>query len=379
MVYDSSILDLDRDMPMPLTAKLITDHDQWNDAAVQFADAHILQSWEWGEFKHVTTGWKPLRLAYSEGDTLRALISIGVRQAGPLKIMYAPRGPLLADDSPELADAVLGELETLARRERAVTLKIDPDIAVSTGTPGEDAADAPHGLAWRDRLIRRGWRYSREQIQFRNTIEIDLTPAEDALLMAMSQNTRRKVRVAERSGVTIRAATDADLPMLVRLYQETGQRDGFLTRPQAYYERAWGDFFAAGLGHALIAEVEDEPVAHVVLYRFGRTSWYFYGASRDVHRDKMPNYLLQWSAIRWAKAQGCTRYDLWGAPDVFNDSDRMWGVYQFKRGFRGTVRQGIGAYDFAPSTLLYTAFSEILPRARGLIRRLRHGRAAAAE
>ncbi|NOG51671.1 MAG: peptidoglycan bridge formation glycyltransferase FemA/FemB family protein [Chloroflexi bacterium] len=82
---------------------------------------------------------------------------------------------------------------------------------------------------WRggDALLRRGWRYSREQIQFRNTIVIDLTPPEDTLLMAMSQNTRRKVRVAERSGVSIRPAVSADLPMLVRLYQETGQRDGF--------------------------------------------------------------------------------------------------------------------------------------------------------
>ncbi|NOG51672.1 MAG: peptidoglycan bridge formation glycyltransferase FemA/FemB family protein [Chloroflexi bacterium] len=100
-------------------------------------------------------------------------------------------------------------------------------------------------------------------------------------------------------------------------------------------------------------------MAHVVLYRFGSTCWYFYGASRDIHRDKMPNYLLQWSAMRWAKAQGCTRYDLWGAPEIFDESDRMWGVYQFKRGFRGTVRQGIGAYDFAPNALLYTAFSEL--------------------
>ncbi|HRF41316.1 MAG TPA: peptidoglycan bridge formation glycyltransferase FemA/FemB family protein, partial [Saprospiraceae bacterium] len=52
-----------------------------------------------------------------------------------------------------------------------------------------------------------------------------------------------------------------------------------------------------------------------------------------------PNYLLQWEAMRWAKAHGCTRYDLWGAPDIFDESDGMWGVYQFKRGFRGTVNR----------------------------------------
>ncbi|MEB2367478.1 MAG: peptidoglycan bridge formation glycyltransferase FemA/FemB family protein, partial [Chloroflexota bacterium] len=126
---------------MPLTAEVMTDRDRWNAAAAQFPDAHILQSWEWGEFKHATTGWKPLRLAYSDGASLRAMISIGVRRAGPVKVMYAPRGPLLADVSMDLAHGVLAELESLARRERAVALKIDPDIALSIGTPGDDAAD----------------------------------------------------------------------------------------------------------------------------------------------------------------------------------------------------------------------------------------------
>ncbi|MBK8138563.1 MAG: peptidoglycan bridge formation glycyltransferase FemA/FemB family protein [Chloroflexi bacterium] len=361
---------------MPLTPTEMTDRAAWNAAAERFPAAHILQSWEWGEFKHLTTGWKPLRLAFARDGETVALASIGVRQAGPLKVMYAPKAPLMDYADLDLSAEVLDALESVAKRERAVTLKIDPDIPLKLGAPDDEGGERPdpRGTAWQNLLARRGWVYSREQIQFRNTIVIDLTPDEDALLMRLSQNTRRKVRVAERAGVTIRAATGADLPILVQLYQETGRRDGFLTRPQAYYERAWRDFMLAGRCHALIAEAGGVEIAHVVLYQFGQTCWYFYGASRDLHRDKMPNYLLQWEAMRWAKAQGCTRYDLWGAPDVFDESDRLWGVYQFKRGFRGTVQQYIGAYDYAPNKLLYRAFSELLPRIRSLVRRAKHGR-----
>ena len=39
--------------------------------------------------------------------------------------------------------------------------------------------------------------------------------------------------------------------------------------------------------------------------------------------------------MKWAKAQGYATYDMWGAPDRFDESDSLWGVYQFKRGFRG--------------------------------------------
>ena len=57
--------------------------------------------------------------------------------------------------------------------------------------------------------------------------------------------------------------------------------------------------------------------------------------SRNVHREKMPTYLLQWEAMKRAKAKGCTVYDLWGAPEAFDESDSMWGVYRFKEGLGG--------------------------------------------
>jgi lipid II:glycine glycyltransferase (peptidoglycan interpeptide bridge formation enzyme) len=83
----------------------------------------------------------------------------------------------------------------------------------------------------------------------------------------------------------------------------------------------------------------------------------------------MPNHLLQWEAIRWASAQGLTTYDLWGAPDTFEEGDRMWGVWRFKEGFNGQVRHGLGAWDFAPSPGRYRLFTSALPRIRSLLRR----------
>ncbi len=185
----------------------------------------------------------------------------------------------------------------------------------------------------------------------------------------MSQNTRRKVRQAEKAGVTIRAGSVADLPTLYQLYQVTGARDHFLIRPPEYYEQAWRAFIEADLAHPLIAEFDGKAIAHVILFHFGRKCWYFYGASSDDQRDKMPNYLLQWEAIKWAKAQGYALYDLWGAPNVFADSDSMWGVYNFKRGCRGTVTRHVGAWDYAPYPLLYQGYTQIMPRVIARMRR----------
>ena len=332
--------------------------------------AHILQTWEWGEFKRQTTGWQPQRIAFRQDGVLLALASIGVRSVGPFKVMYAPKGPVFANSATAACEAVITALETLARRQGAIWLKIDPDIPIGTGIEGEpDATTEAEGSALQSRLAQRGWRFSADQVQFRNTILIDLTESEDALLAAMSQTTRRKVRVAEREGVTVRAASTADLPTLYELYRITGERDGFLTRPPSYYELEWRALMDAGLAHALIAEHDGQALGHVILFHFGRKCWYFTGASSNEQRDKMPNYLLQWEAMRWAKAQGYIIYDMWGAPNDFIESDPLWGVYQFKRGFRGTVTRYLGAYDYAPSSLLYRLYADVMPRLRAWLRR----------
>lgn len=355
-----------------LTTDLISTHDDWNALLRPLPAAHILQTWEWGEFKRQTTGWQPQRIAFRQDGALVALASVGVRSVGPFKVMYAPKGPVFASDDADAQEAVITALEALARRQGAIWLKIDPDIPIGTGIEGDADADAaadPRGVVLQSLLTRRDWRFSADQVQFRNTILIDLTQSEDALLAAMSQTTRRKVRVAEREGVTVRAARAADLPTLYDLYRITGERDGFLTRPPSYYELEWRALMDAGLAHALIAEYDGQALAHVILFHFGRKCWYFTGASSNEQRDKMPNYLLQWEAMRWAKAQGYAVYDLWGAPNDFVESDPLWGVYQFKRGFRGVVTRYLGAYDYAPSPLLYRLYADVMPRVRGWLRR----------
>jgi lipid II:glycine glycyltransferase (peptidoglycan interpeptide bridge formation enzyme) len=291
--------------------------------------------------------------------------------AARLSILYSPKGPLLDWTNEALRTRVLNDVQEFARKQGAIFFKMDPDVVLGTGVPlGKDDWVDNSGQAVLADLQRRGWRYSSDQIQFKNTVLIDLQPSAEEILSRMKQKTRYNIRLAEKKGVTLRIGTQEDFSLLYKMYAETSVRDGFVIRDEGYYKSVWKLFMDAQEPKCepLIAEVGGEPVAAIFVFYFAERAYYVYGMSRNAHREKMPAYLLQWEAIKRARAKGCSIYDLWGAPEVFDESDSMWGVYRFKEGLGGTVVRTLGAWDYAPNPLWYRLYSDIIPRVLDVMR-----------
>jgi len=340
-----------------MSSTAITSPEIWNIALASLPLAHVLQTWEWGQFKS-RHGWTPCYLMWNDdAGQARAAALVLRRRLGrlPLCVMYVPKGPAMDYADAPLVRQVLGDLGRFACQSHAIFIKIDPDLN-------------PHPLPFSPKG-RREWIESSGQIQFRNTMEIDLRKSEDELLVAMHQKTRYNIRLAQKRGVTVRSGTLSDLELLYAMYDETARRDQFIIRPLDYYGDAWGSFIEAGLAQPLIAEFENAPIAALILFHFAGRAYYFYGMSRDLHRNLMAPHLLQWEAMRWARAQGCTVYDMWGAPDTLDESDPMWGVYHFKQGFGGQFVQHIGAWDYPASRPLYWLYTTAMPRVLNLMRR----------
>ena len=386
------------------------DRALWNSIISRLPNPHFLQSYEWGQVK-AKYGWRPLYAVWTDDGrfsifdtidhtslntdhcTAAALILkrqiLNKRFAKRLSILYTPKGPLLDWSDGPLRNRVLNDLQSFARRQGSIFLKMDPDVILGTGVPdGEEDTKNPNGRAIMSELEERGWKYSSDQIQFKNTVLIDLTQSEDQMLARMKQKTRYNIRLAEKKGVVLRIGNRYDLPLLYKMYAETSLRDGFIIRDEGYYNTVWQTFIHENVGtlkrsnvptydlpacEPLIAEVNGEPVAAIFVFYFGDRAYYVYGMSRNAHREKMPAYLLQWEAMKRAKALGCTVYDLWGAPDVFDQSDSMWGVYRFKEGLGGQVVRTLGAWDYAPSPFWYKMYSDAMPRLLNLMRS--HGKA----
>jgi lipid II:glycine glycyltransferase (peptidoglycan interpeptide bridge formation enzyme) len=349
--------------------------DNWDEIIASLPGSHILQSWEWGQNKHIS-GWESDHKIWRDADDRVAAAaqvltrSLSLKSiAVPLRIMYIPRGPILRDWwDPQLRSKIFTDLREFGLLKKSIFIKMDPEVEIGRGMPGDNTADNPWVPDLVADLETSGWVASAEQVQFRNTMLIDLQPTEDELLANMKQKTRYNIRLAERRGVTIRPGYAEDLELLFNMYAETSIRDGFTIRNRDYYLSLWENFISAGMAEPLLAEVDGEPVAGLIIFRFGGRAWYMYGMSRDLHREKMPNYLLQWHAMVRARQAGCGSYNLWGAPDEFVESDPMWGVYRFKAGLGAEVLRFIGAWDLPINSFLYRSYTQLLPRILEIMR-----------
>lgn len=317
---------------------------EWNQHLLRHPEAHILQTGEWGELKSAF-GWEPVRVVTGEAGAqiLFRKLPLG------FTIGYIPK-LAFSDQRSALSQELWREVDAVCQKHRAVFCKLEPD-------------------AWDSNFSFQlsAFSLSKHNIQPPRTIVIDIRGGEDEILARMKQKTRYNIRLAEKKGVTVRAWDDLETfhgMMLV-----TGGRDGFGVHSLDYYRRAYELLHPKQMGEILVAEYEGKPLAALFVARNGRCAYYLYGASTDEERNRMPTYLLQWEAMKWARACGCEEYDLWGVPDEEEATleanfesrhDGLWGVYRFKRGFGGDLKRAAQAMDRVYNPLLYWAYLQFI-------------------
>ena len=168
------------------------------------------------------------------------------------------------------------------------------------------------------------------------------------------------------------------MPEFYEVLKETTERDRFLVRAYSYYEDLYDSLVPVGMGELFIAEYEDKIISGTLAFVIGDKAWYIYGASSNAHRNVMPNYLIQWEMIRWAKSLGCTLYDFRGVPGHLTEDNPLYGLYRFKKGFNGEYTEFIGEWDIVYRPAIYFLWNHLEPIysevKKGIIGKLRRAR-----
>ena len=344
------------------------------DAAVQACGKpHFMQLWGWGEVKRAT-GWEPFRyLAVDEGGRTRGAMTVLARPLPGLgTVLYAPTGPAVAYADREAARALLAAAGELARRRRALMLRIDPDVPVDR----RDVVDLLQELGFRRGTAATAF----EALQPRFVMRLELAPTPEETLARFEPKTRYNIRYAARHGVTARAAAgEDDLRAFYELLRLTAARQRFAIRAFSYYQALWRHLIEPGFGRLFLAEHAGRPVAGVMVFRCGDTVWYLYGGTDYEARKVMPSHAAQWAAIQWAIAEGCRIYDFRGVSGNLDPSDPHYGLYRFKKGFGAELVEYIGEFERVYRPVRYGAFRAAFAARRQLLRLLRRAASASTQ
>jgi lipid II:glycine glycyltransferase (peptidoglycan interpeptide bridge formation enzyme) len=331
----------------------IDDHidlNEWDQFVATHPDGHVFQTSGWSDLKSAF-GWHGERIAIRRAGTIVAGAQVLFRRLPLGPLAYVPKGPLVDYQDEVTSRRLVDAVHQLCRTRGAFTCKMEPDLTESAELS-----------TW---FARHGLHAGQQTIQPRRTILIDISASEDAILKRMKSKTRYNIRLAKRKGIQVHSGNRQELDAFNQLMAVTGKRDSFGVRSSAYYERAYDILCSTDQGRLFLATFEDQPVAGLLALACGQKAWYIAGASGNEHREKMPSYALQWAAIRWASARGCTTYDLCGVPDEDEETleagfternDGLWGVYRFKRGFGGQLVRYAGAFDYIYNKPLYWAY-----------------------
>ncbi len=312
----------------------------WNKLVAKNPDeGHILQTYEWGEYKNQYK-WRPLRLIFESGSDKIAVTLLAKNVRGMGRVYYCPKGPgLFADFKPTVANQKLfrtftREVKRFLNKQdkKGLILIIEPEVL-------RDSID----------LTRFGYDKFRRDIQHTATILVDINKSPEDLLSSFKQKTRYNINLAKRRNVAIenRPPDKNMVDLMYKLMQATQKRAGFFLRPKEAFATYWQSFANAGMAQFLVATHEKDDLAAEFVMIFNNRAYYKEGGSFEIKRNLMGSYLLRYEAMLWAHEHGAKLYDLMGVPphDKMTPAHPFFSLYQFKAGFSPEVTEFVGCYN----------------------------------
>jgi hypothetical protein len=159
---------------------------------------------------------------------------------------------------------------------------------------------------------------------------LDLRVGAPQLLANLDSATRRAVRKAEKSSVTLQFGHDVPaVAAFYRLLCQTRRRLGVPPQPFRFFLNIQRHILAARRGCVVLAHHEGTPIAGAIFFQSGKTALYKFGASDEQYQQLRGNNLVMWAAIEWHVKMGFETLDF-GRTSLSNKGLRSyklsWGA-----------------------------------------------------
>ena len=315
--------------------KIITAENQtaWDNFITSHEEANFLQSWDFYEF-HKSRGREIVRkIAIDDNNKILAAYAGVVETAKRGTHLAIAGGPILDWQDKKLVQAIFDDIKKEGKNHHCVFVRVRPQLELSDKSlklmQNLDFKKAPMYLS----------------VEYAGIL--DLTKSEAEILANASQGFRRKLRKAEKAGITIEKSTD---PKIVHEFYELevkhAKRQGFVAFSEDFLTKQFKAFAKNGEVTMYTAKLNGETLAQNFMIFYGNEASYHYGVSSDLGTKYSAAPLLHLEAMRDARTRNIKRYNLWGIVGPDEKNHRFYGVSEFKRSFGCEELKYTPAHDY---------------------------------
>ena len=163
---------------------------------------------------------------------------------------------------------------------------------------------------------------------------LNLEGGDEAIFARFDSSTRRSIRKAEKSGVTVTMSGEIDaVKIFYSLHCKTRRKHGLPPQPFIFFSNICHHILSRGLGMVVVASWQNQPIAASVYFRMGARAIYKFGASDETHQELRGTNIVMWEAIKHLAHNGVTTLDF-GRTSMGNEGLRRfktnWGTHEYK-------------------------------------------------
>jgi len=321
------------------------EREYWDREMQKFDMVHPLNAFGWGMVRSAD-GWKPTYLVAERNGLFCGGMMVLERKIPftPYSILYSPKGPVWDySDDPTLT-ALIDAIKNLAKEKNSIFIRIDPDLEQSFVNHEGDKFEGKGFIHLKQR-----WSYWNSP---RDVSRINLLKHQnsDDYLKKLKYNTRSSIRKATKNEISVEPTKDkTNLKIFYDIFRDFALEKGFMARDYPYQEKLWDEFIERGLGSLLLIRYQGEIIGGSLNIMFGKKCLGMHLAVPYKYQKMGASYASVWTAIKWAKEEGCVWFSWRGVGATPSQE-------YFKKQFVQDIKNLVGYYDYPFKKVLYRLF-----------------------
>lgn len=401
--------------------------NEWENFIKKTNKSHFMEAYCWGEVQK-NKKYTPHYVGLKKDNTLVGVALILEKKLlKRIKYFYSPRGFITDYSNLELLEVFLDYLKKYTKKEKAIFLKLNPDIYYHILDNNGNIKERPQNgieilkLFQKSGLKHKGFNKNFENNEPRYTFRLSLNKPWKDIFNSFHSTTKKILNRNNQYNLNIYKGEINDLKDFYTIMLETAKRKNIIPFKLDYYKKFYqvlnehnmSDLYIVKANtnelqniienkintinleikknkkEQMILDLEKqknkllklkeetksitEPniiLSAIITVKYQDKVWMVHGGHNTILRGLFANYLICEQIIKDAYNEGYEKIDFFGTIGDLKETNPIYGIHSFKKHFGGDYIEFIGEFDYIANKPLYFIYIKLIPIYRKIRRKI---------